>query len=305
MAKQAYMLDENGELKLMHSSKLTEAERKNSFYCCGCTPNGETCGTPMQASEETDAKQSYFYQRFRDKPHKPGCSNNRANPKSVVEKLDQRGEGLTTQQLHEKLNRDKVPRKKKRKPDVPDDVDEDNNEERGAENPDEDNGVGVKDEREEKEIQQRNRTPRNLTELIALLKYLKKNDMYADKLVFDQILDERTKDSYKRFKHIPVGVPFIITASKVYGLYKREYIGNNQCLLKDYWTMEEEIERGFTFLLNLDDTAREKLRNLCRREPAVKIMVYGVFHRDPQRSGRYISELIKAHMIDVDTDNDC
>lgn len=69
--------------------------------------------------------------------------------------------------------------------------------------------------------------------------------------------------------------------------------------------MEEEIEKGFTFLLNLDDAAREKLRNLCKREPAVKIMVYGVFRRDPQSSGRYISELIKAHMIDVDTDDDC
>ena len=304
MAKQAYMVGENGEWKLVYCRELTEEERNGTFCCCGCTPNGETCGIPVEASEGSDVKESYFYQRFRNQPHKPGCSNNRANPKSVVEKLDQRGEGLTTQQLHEKLNRDKVTRKKKRKPDAPDDGDEDN-QEQGVENPDEDNGVGVKDEREEKEIQQRNRTPRNLTELIALLKHLKKNDMYADKMVFDQILDERTKDSYKRFRRIPDGVPFIITASKVYGLYKHEYLSNNQCLLKDYWTMEEEIEKGFTFLLNLDDAAREKLRNLCKREPPVKIMVYSVFHRDPQSSGRYISELIKAHMIDVDTDNDC
>lgn len=64
------------------------------------------------------------------------------------------------------------------------------------------------------------------------------------------------------------------------------------------------MKKGFTFLWNLDDAARDKLRNLCRWESAVKIMVYGVFRRDPQKSGRYISELIKSHMIDVYTDND-
>lgn len=138
-----------------------------------------------------------------------------------------------------------------------------------------------------------------------MLKLLKTTDSYADKLVFDQILDERTRDSYKRFKRIPVGVPFIVTMSKCYKLYKRENVGRNQCLLKDYWTEEERIQEGFTFFLNLDDMAREKLRNLCKREPAAKIMVYAVFRRDPQCSGRYISELVKAHMIDVDTDDDC
>lgn len=147
MAKQAYMVDEKGAWKLVHCRELTEEERKGTFFCCGCTPNGETCGVPVQASEESDVKESYFYQRFRNQPHKPGCSNNRANSKSVVEKLDQRGAGLTTQKLYEKLSRDKVARKKKKR-DTPDDY----SDEQGVENPDEDNGAGGNDGGEEKKF---------------------------------------------------------------------------------------------------------------------------------------------------------
>ena len=294
MATQAIMIGTNGERRLVYAKDLTAENRKNSFFCTGITPQGELCGCPVKPSQPTPLHGSYFYASDSNARHKPGCSNCKKRKTTDVERLDQSGVGITIEALFERLNRETITVSEPEKGDPPMGRDGDDVGDHTIDISAEDNGEAENQKDDEKEIRIKPRHPRAFIEYKDLLTRLSEKDTYANRLVYDQILDERTVAGYRRFGVIPTGRPFIITARKT---IPREYgiqLTNGQWLLKDFWG------RGgneFLFIVNVNEEAKQLLWNLSNITPAVKIVIWAVFHRCPTRPKTYISERVKPDMI--------
>ena len=251
----------------------------------------------MSLSRETDFACRRFYPETRDQRHKEGCPNAREGKKTIVHKLDQSGENITTQQLFDKMNRDKyIKPKKEAEPETEETPSEEVeiDENAGPKNGFPDVHISIDEDDYIKEIETKKRHPRTVAEYIELLTILSPQAKYADQLVYDQILDERTIDGHKRFRKIPAERPFIITACKA---IPRDYgisLNNNQWLLRDF---RDSGSKAFLFILNVDAEAKEKLWNLCDIKPAVRICVWSIFHKHPTLPRTFVSDLVKAHMI--------
>ena len=297
MARDAIWIDETGNAKLVYAKELTDADIGKRYLCSGTADDGCLCGIRMSLSRESELACRRFYPETRDQRHKEGCPNAREGKKTIVHKLDQSGENITTQQLFDKMNRDKyIKPKKEAEPETEETPSEEVeiDESAGPKNGFPDVHISIDEDDYIKEIETKKRHPRTVAEYIELLTILPPQVKYADRLVYDQILDERTIDGYKRFGRIPTERPFVINASKA---VPRDYgigLNNNQWLLRDF---RDWGSNAFLFVLNLDAKAKEKLRNLCEIKPAVKIGVWAIFHAHPTRPMTFESELIKEHMI--------
>ena len=301
MATQAIMIGTNGERRLVYAKDLPAEARKHRFICAGITPQGDLCGCPVKPSQPTPLRGPYFYESDSNARHRLGCSNCKKRKTTDVERLDQSGVGITIEDLFERLNRETITISKPEKEDPlrgeeGDDVG-DNTIDISAE----DNGDAENQKDDEKEIWIKPRHPRTFIEYKDLLTRLSEKDIYASRLVYDQILDERTVAGYRRLGFIPTGRPFVITARKT---HPREYgiqLANDQWLLKDFWG------RGgneFLFILNVSEEAKQLLWNLSNISSTVKIVIWGVFCKCAIRHKTYMSDLLKPDMIMYEIVND-
>lgn len=300
MAKEAIMIHDDGSSELVYAKDLTDADQNNKFICPGILDGGCLCGIDMALSNETDLVGRYFYARARNQIHGKGCPCARNREKSIVERLDQRGEGTTTQQLYDRFNRDERPKIKKpdnpplyKDPDDLEDVYTPDNPTAESQN--------EYDRNTDKQIEIKQRGPRNPKEYIELISNLPTNAQYADRLVYDQILDERTIQGYRRFGTIPTERPLVVNTKKA---LPRDYdisLNSNQWLLQDYWG---KGRNAFLLILNLDPEAKQKLWNLCDCKPAVRISILGIFRKHPTRPRTFVSDLVKSNMIVAAITND-
>lgn len=281
MADTAIMIDKEGIRTTVRAVCLKREDYENDFVCAGISDEGSACEIPMSIISETERRKRHFGARCRT--HINGCPFDEKRKKITVEMLDRSGKGKTTQDIFNRLNKDK---KERRKPS------------RGGEHPPE--GEIEPDmteeeyEEEEREIQSKERPPQTVQELVMILQSLDTKDYYADKLVFDQILDARTIEAYRGYS-LPTGKPFIITARKT-SPYSY-FLDNNQWALVDYWSKGPNAYEPFVFILTVTPGAKQKLYNLCQQDPTVKIQVYVILKKHPTLPNTYISELVKAHMI--------
>ena len=110
-------------------------------------------------------------------------------------------------------------------------------------------------------------------------------------------MDERTITGYRQDGEIPTGKPFVIFARKAIPGQYNVYLENDQWFLIDAFGRREN---AFRFILNVSAEAKKKLWNLCNINPAVKIVLQGVFYKHPTLPNTYISDpnkTIKAKII--------
>lgn len=288
MADTAIMIDKEGIRTTVRAVCLKPEDYENNFVCAGISEEGAACEIPMSIISETERRKRHFGARCRT--HINGCPFDEKRKKITVEMLDRSGKGKTTEDIFNRLNKDK--QKKPRPP-------------KGGSHPPE--GEIEPDtpeeeyEEEEREIRSKERPPQTVQELVMILQSLDTKDHYAGSLVFDQILDARTIKAYRGYS-LPTGKPFVITARKT-SPYSY-FLDNNQWALVDYWSKGPNAYEPFVFILTVTPGAKQKLYNLCQHDPAVKIQVYVKLKKHPTLPNTYISELVKAHMICASFDVD-
>ena len=290
MADTAIMIDKEGIRTTVRAVCLKPEDYENDFVCAGISEEGSACEIPMSIISETERRKRHFGARCRT--HINGCPFDEKRRKITVEMLDRSGKGKTTEDIFSRLNKDKP--KKSRPP-------------KGGSHPPEGeiepDTTEEEYEEEEREIRSKERPPQTVQELVMILQSLDTKDYYADKLVFDQILDERTVAAYRRIP-IPEGTPFVITVRKTLPYPYVQNLENNQWVLIDYWTKSINSYAPLVFILTVTAAAKKKLYNLCQHDPAVKIQVYVKLKKHPTLPNTYISELVKAHMICASFDVD-
>ena len=283
MATQVIMICPNGEKQLVSVASLTDDDRKNKFLCAGITPEGELCGCPVIVTNKTNRRNAYA--REHNVAHKEGCSACRRRSAIDVEKLDKLGKKTSVKGLYDKLNQEKAPRAKKGKA---------TEEEGFFETEEYQYTHGEKDSFDNRGIRHTLRNPRDFQEVYELIASLPSDSPYADRLVFDLMLDERTVDAYRRLGSVPTQWPFIVVTRKAIPRQRGFFLKNDQWLLVDFWGKEHN---AFFFILTVTPEAKQKLWNLCEISPAVKIIVWAEFRKDPTRPRTYISSLVKPEMI--------
>ena len=280
----AFRIGPDGQKTFCTAGHLQPEDYASKLYCGGWSDEEmRICGIPVGVIEESERMNEHFRRCRGVRPHIKGCPFDEKRKKITVEMLDRSGKGKTSEDIFHRLNKDK-----KKKPRPP----------KGSGHPHEGDiepdTTEEEYEEDEREIRCKERPPQNVQELIMVLRSLKTSDYYADKLVFDQILDERTIEAYRGYS-LPTGMPFIISARKTSPyLYSLE---NNQWVLVDYWSKGPNAYEPFVFILTVTPGAKQKLYKLCQHDPAVKIQVYVKLKKHPTLPNTYISELVKAHMI--------
>lgn len=290
MGEVAFVIEEDGTIRNIFASRMKPEDRGKEMFCAGrIEEDGTICGTQVSFVEPTERKRGYFGAFSKNHPHRKGCQFDEKRKEITVEMLDRSGKGKTIEDIFNRLNKDK--QKKPRPP-------------KGGSHPPEGeiepDTTEEEYEEEEREIRSKERPPQNVQELAMVLKSLNIHDYYADKFVFDQILDARTIEAYRGYS-LPTGKPFIITARKT-SPYSY-FLENNQWALVDYWSKEPNAYEPFVFILTVTPGAKQKLYNLCKLDPAAKILVYSKFKKHPTLKRTYISDVVKAHMITVDTED--
>lgn len=295
MAEEAFLVKPDGSLEQVRAENLTDEDRKNRFLCCGIGDEGILCAIDMRLSAATMNKKRHFYPGGTTIKHLPGCSKCRERKVIIAEKLDQSGKRTTVEKLFERMNQDTALPPEKGYP--PTDEGGNGVDEPTTDLPQDDHVETEERDVPEKEIQRRLRNPRNIDEYTALLAILSLDDEYAGRQVRDQILDERTITGYRQDGEIPTGKPFVIFARKAIPGQYNVYLENDQWFLIDAFGRREN---AFRFILNVSAEAKKKLWNLCNINPAVKIVLQGVFYKHPTLPNTYISDpnkTIKAKII--------
>lgn len=283
MGSDAIMIDKNGKRTPVTGGCLRTEDYDNDFICAGITEEGILCGVPVSVVRAAERRKEHFRAYSEAHPHIKGCPFCEKRKKITIEMLDRSGKGKTTQDVFARLNKEKMKRRKSPKG--------------GKIDPEEPSEINTEDEdytENEREIRTKERLPQTLSEHVMLLQSLDTKDVYADSLVFDQILDERTIDAYRRMP-IPVGKPFVITARKTLPYKYMKNLENNQWVLIDYWA--KDTYSPLVFVLTVTPGAKQKLYNLCQLDPAAKIHVYAIFKKHPTLPFTYLSELVRAQMI--------
>lgn len=290
MGSVAFRIGPDGKKIFCMAGHLQQEDCTSELYCGGWSDDEmKICGAPVGVVEKSERMNEHFRRSRGARPHIKGCPFDEKRKMITVEMLDRGGRGKTTEDIFNRITKDK---KKREKPP------------KGGSHPPE-GGIEpyppVEEcEEDEREIRTKKRHPQTVQELVMVLKSLNTTDYYADKRVFDQILDERTIAAYRGYS-LPIGKPFIITTRKT-SPYSY-FLENNQWALVDYWSKSPNAKEPFVFIFTVTPGAKKKLYNLCQMDPAVKILVYAKFKRHPTLKNAYISELVKAQMITVDPEN--
>jgi len=293
MGAVAFVIEEDGTIRNIFAARMKLEDRGKEMFCAGrIEEDGTICGTQVSFVEPTERKRGYFGAFSKNHPHRKGCQFDEKRKEITVEMLDRSGKGKTTEDVFSRLNKDKP--KKPRPPKG------DSHPPEGEIEPD---TTEEEYEEEGRKIRSKERPPQTVQELVMILQSLDTKDYYADKLVFDQILDERTVAAYRRMP-IPEGTPFVITVRKTLPYPYVQNLENNQWVLVDYWTKSPNSYTPLVFILTVTAAAKKKLYNLCQRDPVVKIQVYVKLKKHPTLPNTYISELVKAHMICASFDVD-
>ena len=290
MADSALKLKEDGSYETVYAKDITEADRGCNFICNGTDEDtGIACKAPVFPKFVSSTGKFYFGVHRKSRPHIPFCSNNHSRKTIDVKILDRSAHNTSDVEIYQNIYsyREKERSKRnKRNPDDKLDYDE--------QDLDSSDYIQADDE---KKIRQKLRNPQTIREYIALLESLSTTDTYANRLVFDLILDERTLEQYARMG-IPCGRPFVVTAKRTFPYNHDIQIGPSQWLLVDYWANGRRKDYPIRFLLNVTPDAQKKLVNLCRNEPFSKIFVYAIFKEYDRKRRIYESNLVMPHMID-------
>lgn len=290
MGSVAFRIGPDGKKLFCTAGHLQPEDYASELYCGGWSDEEmKICGAPVGVVEESERMNEHFRRCRGVRPHIKGCPFDEKRKKITVEMLDRGGKGKTTEDIFNRITKDK---KKREKPP------------KGGSYPPEGEiepyPTVEECEEDERDIRTKKRPPQTVQELVMVLKSLNTTDYYADKRVIDQILDERTIATYRRMP-IPEGKPFVITARKTLPNMYVQNRKNNQWVLVDYWTKKPNAYAPLVFVLTVTAAAKKKLYNLCLQEPAARVLIYAKFKRHPELKNTYVSDLVKAHMITVDT----
>ena len=284
MADRATMIDKDGNRKSVYVHQLTEKDLDNEFQCCGRVEHdGEICCAPLRPSFHL----KYFYQASLANPHKKGCPYYRKAKETPVNVLDQRAEKLKIKDLLKKIGktRGETPGGPSGGPKTPLRKEED----------DEDDLY--------KPVIPRHKHPRDIRQIVDLLKKLPLSARYADSTVGQLIVDERNIESY-RLGEIPIGKPLVVIGRKTNPYAYGVMVGSEQWLLADFWATGINIKNPILYLLNVDQEAKQKLLAYARKategEP-VKIAVFAEWKRNWTYTGNKVYEtttLLNSNLID-------